>query len=30
MTLHHIPEEGDPELYHSDNLRTCVVTFWWN
>jgi hypothetical protein len=22
MILHHIPEEGDPELYHGDNLRT--------
>jgi hypothetical protein len=26
MTLQHIPEEGDPELYHSNNLKTCLVT----
>jgi hypothetical protein len=27
VTLHHIPEEGDPELYHGDNLKICVGTF---
>jgi hypothetical protein len=27
MTMRHIPEEGDSELYHSNNLKTCIVTF---
>jgi hypothetical protein len=30
VTVHHIPEEGDPELYHCDNLKTCIDTFYLN